>query len=218
MPCSWEYGHKQVLVAILHVETTTVAWSFGLRNLQIPGGHHPIGLTGMPFDHARNQACEYAIQNGFKHLFFLDSDVVPPSDTIPRLLARRQPFISGIYARRSPPCALPVMLRGGQWITEYPADALIDVELVGAGCLLLSCDLLRSLPPQRPGHHWFDWRVHLRGIMPPEECKSEDFTWCDHVRKLGHKVVVDTGIVCRHIGFAQATPGQFVPLETTPNT
>jgi hypothetical protein len=69
MPGAWEL-QPTVLCAILHTETTTLAWSFGLRNLIIPGPILPI--AGQPFDHARNTACYECLKNGFDYLFFLE--------------------------------------------------------------------------------------------------------------------------------------------------
>lgn len=219
MAGAWEIrAANQVLCAILHVETTTIAWAFGLRNLIIPG--RVEGLTGMPFDMSRNQACQAALANGFEFLFFLDSDVIPPHDAILRLMAHRQPIMSGLYCRRSPPAAVPVMIRNGQWVTEYQPGTVVEVDVVGAGCLLIHRSVLESLPPQRPGYHWFDWKVNLKGlgIYPEEECMSEDFSFCLHARKKGFRILVDTSVVCRHVGFAEAQYASFQPMQTVPNT
>ena len=219
MPGAWELKQQNsVLVAIIHVDTTTVAWAFGLRNLIIPGPH-PVGLAGMPYDMARNVACRYALEAGVDWIFFLDSDVVVPNDAILRLMAHRQPFISGLYCRRSPPHGVPVMMRGGQWVTKWPANQVIEVDVVGAGCLLISRQLLEKCPPQRPGKPWFDWRVDMQGILPPEDCMSEDFTLCQWLRKQSlAKILVDTSVKCRHIGYGEATYGRFEPCNATPVT
>lgn len=217
MPGCWELSaQKQVLCATLHTDVVTLAWALGLKNLQIPGQFLP--LAGMPFDHSRNAACEQCLAGGFEWLFFLDSDVIPPRDAILRLMAHKKPFISGIYCRRSPPHAVPVMIKDGKWLANYPPNALIEVDLVGAGCLLIHRSFLEKIPPQRPGKKWFDWRVDMKGILPDGECLSEDFTLCQHARRHGVPVLVDTSIMCRHVGFAESTLGSFVPLNTTPHT
>lgn len=219
MPGAWEtQGLGTVLGCIIHTEATTVAWAFGLKNLQIPGQW--IALAGMPFCHARNAGAMKAVECGADFLFFLDSDVAPPHDAILRLMAHNLPIVSGIYCRRSPPQGVPVMMRGGQWVTKYPANSLIQVDVVGAGCLLIRRDVLEKLPPQRPGKHWFDWRVDMRGskVVPDDTCMSEDFTFCQHARKHGYPVMVDTSIMCRHIGLAEAGYGTFGPLNTNPLT
>jgi len=157
-----------------------------------------------------------ALECGATHILMLDSDVIPPHDAVLRLLAHKLPIVSGMYCRRSPPHGVPVMIKDGKWITDFKPGSLIEVDVVGAGCLLISCDVLRALPPQRPecGAHWFDWRVDMQGILPPGECLSEDFTFNTHCRKHGYKTYVDTSILCRHVGTAQATYGKFEPLES----
>lgn len=213
MPGSWEIKQaNQVLVGILHTEATTIAWSFGLRNLIVPGQILPV--SGMPFDHGRNSIVQTALTNGFSHVFMLDSDVIPPRDTILRLMSHNLPVVSGVYCRRSPPHGVPVMLKGGQWITQLPASGLMEVDLVGAGCLLVHRSVFESIPHQRPGKPWFDWKVDQQGILPPEECLSEDFSWNRWIRKHGVKIFVDCSIRCRHIGYAEADFASMQPLNT----
>lgn len=213
MPGSWEAANfHRVLGVVLSTDNTTVAWAFGLRSLIFPGEF--MALAGMPFDHARNVGAMKALESNATHVFYLDSDVIPPRDAVIRLLAHNQPIISGMYCRRSPPAAVPVMIKDNQWITQFPKGKLIEVDMVGAGCLLIQRDVLANLPPQRPGKHWFDWRVDLpdlqeKGLRP----LSEDFTLCEHARKHGYKILVDTSIQCRHIGLAEAGHGTFQPLD-----
>ena len=211
--------HNQVVCAILHTDATCMAWSLGFRNLIIPGQVLP--LAGMPYDHARNAACMHTLQSGAEWLFFLDSDVIPPRDAVLRLINHRKPIISGMYCRRSPPHSVPVMIKDGQWCTNFVPGSTIEVDVVGAGCLLMHRSLLEGMPPQRPeaGKHWFDWRVDCKGVLPDEKCLSEDFTMCRHIReKMGIPILVDTSIHCRHVGMAESTFGQFVPINSTPVT
>lgn len=211
MAGAWETQHA-VLCAVLHVDVTTVAWAFGLRALQIPGPFPPIGLTGMPFDHARNAACMRALELGASHIYFVDSDVIPPRDAVLRLLAHDQPIIGGMYCRRSHPAAVPVAIKDGKWLTEFKPNSVVEVDLIGSGCLLIKSEVLEKLPPQRPGKHWFDWRVDMQGVMQQGECLSEDFTFSVHARRNGYKVFLDTSIRCRHVGYAEADFGSFQPM------
>ncbi len=220
MPGAWEQGSQTVLVGVLHVDVTTVAWALGLKNLQIPGQIMPV--TGMPYDHARNAVCQAAIQNGFDFVFFLDSDVIPPNDAIIRLMRHRLPVVSGVYFRRSPPHSVPVMMKHGRWYTDYPKDRLFDVDFVGAGCMLIHTSVLQQLPPmdERRGKRWFDWRVDMSHSLPPGEALSEDFALNLHMRRHGINIIIDPTVKCRHVGFAQAGPelGQFTPMEVQTHT
>lgn len=210
MPGAWELLDQQrVLVAILTREFTTAAWSFGFKQLQIPGTY--TGLSGMPYDHARNTGCQKLLELGWEYLFFLDDDTIPPPDAILRLMAHRQPIVSGVYYRRNPPI-VPVMLKetptGRNWITEFKSPDLMEVDYVGAGCLLIHRDVLTKLAPP-----WFDWRVD-RYDLPDTARMSEDFRFCQYARENGYKILVDTSVQCRHVGLGESRPGGvFVPAE-----
>jgi len=215
MTGAWEI-EPRVLVVVLTRETTSTGWAFAFKRLIVPGEYVP--LSGMPFDHARNTGCMRAINEGYDYVFFLDDDVFPPPDAILKLMARNLPIVSGVYYRRHAP-VVPVMLKdnpdgqSNRWITEFRIGELLDVDLVGAGCLLIKCDLLRSLPPINAAHHWFEWRVH-RSDLPPFERSSEDFSFCRHAIANGHKVYVDTTVICEHAGYGVAgLNGEFKPME-----
>lgn len=215
MAGAWEIQNQErVLVAILTRELVTTAWSFGFRNLQIPGTF--TGLSGMTFDHGRNTACKKLLELDWEWLFFLDDDVIPPSDTILRLLKHKLPIVSGLYYRRNNPIC-PVMLKevegGRQWISEFKVPDLLEVDYVGAGCLLIHKSVLLKLPPLSPKCHWFEWRCD-RSDLTEKERMSEDFTFCWHARSHGYKIYVDTSILCKHAGLSQAVaPGKIEPLE-----
>ncbi len=178
---------------------------------------YPIApISGQPYDDGRNAGVMMGLQSGAEWIMSLDSDVIPPHDTIFRLLRHNKPIVSGMYCRRSPPHGVPVAIKNGAWVTNFVVGDLVEVDLVGAGCLLVHRSVYENVPPQRPGKPWYDWRVSLKGtgIVPEETCLSEDFCWNYHVRQHGYKIYLDTSIQCRHVGFSMATLGNMLPLET----
>lgn len=195
-----------MLVSILTRESVNTQWAIGYRNLQIPGGVQ--FMAGMPFDHARNNACRAALDNGYTWLFFLDDDTVPPPDAITRLMAHKKDIVSGLYYRRNDPL-LPVMLRytdaekiGTNYVADFSWPALIEVDLVGAGCLLIHRRVLEAFDAKLP-KPWFEWLTD-RLDLPPHARKSEDFEFCVRAQARGYKIYVDTAVQCRHIGFGKA--------------
>ena len=111
------------------------------------------------------------------------------------------------------------MIKNGGHYMDHPKTSLFTVDLVGTGCLLIHRSVLETLPPQRQGKHWFDWRVDMRGAkdtqgnpIPDGKCLSEDYTFCVHAQEHGYKIWVDPTIVCKHIGYAEAGHLSFKPL------
>lgn len=215
MPGAWEAG-SQVLVAILTRELVTTGWALGFRKILIPG--QVISLYGAPFDHARNMGCRAAIDNGFEWLFFLDDDVIPPPDVLPRLMAHKVDIVSGVYFRRNEPI-VPCMQKldkdgNPTWITSFSWPGLIEVDHVGAGCLLIHRRVLEAMKSDAP-RPWFEWLCD-HGNLKKTEMTSEDFTFCRRARQAGFKIHVDTSVHCVHAGNGRAvlTPngGAFIPF------
>ena len=219
MPGSWEIlnqeiNNPRVLVVTLTREIVTTTWAMAFKQLMIPNGTYTF-VTGMPFDHARNSGCQKLLELGWEYLFFLDDDVICPPDTIMRLISHRLPIVSGLYYRRMMPL-VPCMLRhseqGPQWITNYPENAVIEVDLVGSGCLLISRQVIESLPPLSNRCRWFQWQCDRTDLHPLEKT-SEDFTFMTHAKNHGFKIHVDTSIQCRHLGLAETSREGIKPLE-----
>lgn len=212
---AWEIP-PSVFCYTLFVDSVHFNWAAGLRRLKIPGPFQDFhGVTGMPYDHGRNTAVQTGLSLGADYIFSLDSDVVCPPDTIYRLLSHKQPIVSGLYFRRSPPHSVPVAIRNGGWAVDLKPNALEEVDLIGAGCLLVHRSVFESVPHQRQGKPWFDWRVDLKDVPELGPHLSEDFTWNHHVRQHGFKVLVDTSVQCLHLGFAEASWGRLLPAGST---
>jgi intein/homing endonuclease len=144
--------------------------------------------------------------------FFLDDDVMPPPDTIPRLIAHEKDIVSGLYFRRAEPIQ-PVMLRDGKpkptFILDYQPGQVVEADLVGAGCLLIHRRVLEALQK-----NWFEWKLGRDDEIPEEERASEDFVFARKAKRAGFQIYVDTGIQCFHAGYGRSDArGQFVPLE-----
>lgn len=221
---AWEIP-PNVLVGILHTEIVPISWAFGLRNLIVPGNLPIMPVSGMPFDMSRNVICQHALNVGADAVLHLDSDVIPPRDAILRLLAHRQPIVSGLYCRRSPPWSVPVAQKDGQWLTNFKPGSTVEVDLVGAGCLLLRREFLLDMAQRFPlapelGKVWFWWRSDLpEATTKREDRTSEDFSTCRAaINRGGYKVLLDTSIVCRHVGLSDSTYMHYRPAEVIPVT
>ena len=205
---AWERELPSVLLAILTREIVTTKWAFGLRNLALPGSSGVSFRSGAPYDVMRNTACEDALKAGFQWCMFLDDDVIPPPDAYFRLARHGADIVSGLYYRRQEPICPVAMVMDGQgkpqWVTQWsPPDSVVEVDLVGAGALLIHRRVLERIP--RP---WFEWEIGKKeggGL-------SEDFAFCVKAKRAGFKICLDTSVRCEHIGLGQSgSDGGFKP-------
>jgi len=208
MAGAWEIPGPGVLVGILTREFVHPQWATAYRNLQLPPNSIIPWYTGMPFDHARNNACQDMLNGGYGWVFFLDDDTVPPPDAVLRLQAHNLDIVSGLYYRRHQglqPCMQGV---NGGWITDVPFGKLLEVGTVGAGCMLIRRNVFEKM--KKP---WFEWLCD-REDLPENVRWSEDFNFCVKARAAGFKVIVDTTIQCKHLGMAQVEAGgKIVPAK-----
>lgn len=213
MPGAWEQQGPEVMVAILTREIVATKWAMGFRNLALPGTSGVSFRTGAPYDVMRNSACADALAAGFQWVMFLDDDVIPPPDTYARLARHNLDIVSGLYYRRQPPiCPVAMKLDGEgkpQWVTQWnPPNSLVEVDLVGAGCLLIHRRVLKRTPQP-----WFEWEIGKTPAPQGRNAMSEDFAFCLRAKEHGFKVHLDTSIQCEHVGLGQsnAADGSFRP-------
>ena len=199
---AWEQDKREVLIGILTREVIHIQWAISFKNLILPQTAGWTTISGMPFDHGRNLCAQRCLENNFEYLMFLDDDVIVPPDAYVKLLAHKADIISGLYMRRTEPIC-PVMMRvqpNGQasWVANFPVGETIEVDYVGAGCLLIHRRVLEKM--QKP---WFEWACGREDFQPSHRT-SEDYYFCRKAKELGFRVQVDTSIQCTHIGYGQS--------------
>lgn len=188
-------------------------WAVNFKGLQIPGGadaayfHYSRGGT---IEVARNEIVADFLKTEAEWLFFLDSDVVVPPDAIKRLLSYDLPIVSGVYYVREPQSGVlhPAMWRrkpGSETdfipVVEFGFSTLVEVDAVGAGCLLINRLVLEKMKPP-----WFKYTRDHTG-----EGMGEDFLFCTQAKKLGYKVMADPTVMCDHLNMTKVVfPGNIV--------
>lgn len=136
---------------------------------------------------AREDAAKYFLTTDCDSLLFLDSDMVPPPDTISRLVAHDRPIVSALAFRRVPnyePCIFKhVGNEGGEIYHDYP-KGLIEVAGTGMACTLIKKEVFEKVPQP-----WF-----TPGKL------GEDLMFCKRVTEAGIPIYCDTTLLCGHVG------------------
>ena len=80
-------------------------------------------------------------------------------------------------------------------------NALLQVDVVGAGCLLIKADIFKKLDKSDPNKPYFQWGLGRRDINgKPLLQISEDFYFCHRiVKELGIQPHLSTAIKCDHL-------------------
>ena len=135
---------------------------------------------------ARTFCVKDAIAKKATHIFFIDSDMEVPPDTIDRLLAHNKEIVTVEYSRRK----LPV-----DSVTT-PLEEKSETELykargIGGGCLLIKLDIFEKL--EQP---WFNFGRDGNGVL----VMGEDTWFANTARDAGYDVWIDPTIKVGHVG------------------
>lgn len=159
-----------------------------------------------PHDSARNACVKKFLTTDFTHLFFIDSDVVPPSHALEKLLSLGVPAISGAYPimRKSPVtdklyrCSAIFNLqdvgdgvKGMMPIDDQDThpDGVVKIDFCGGGCLLIRRDVLEIMKAP-----WFKWMYNEDGVA----AYGEDIDFCKKLTEIGVQLYGDFDVQCYH--------------------
>jgi hypothetical protein len=179
---------------------------------------------------SRNIVTAQALRDKCEWIFFLDSDVIPPLDVLPRLILHNLPLVSGLYWRRYEglePCiyrlkdGIPVPYKNDD--AQFTAT-LVEIEACGAGCLLIHSSVFEKLKStvehfiiqdtssKENLECWKFWEylVHTNVNL------SEDIVLASRVRGMGFRIFADLSLRCGHLINAMVKEGsmQQTPLTT----
>jgi len=157
--------------------------------------------------YARNLLAEKA-KDVADYIFFVDDDVLPPINTITKLLSHNKDIVCGLYFSNREPHFPQIFFKNyeddlnkddpvAKWsgkydcVENYEKDKLIEIDACGAGCMLIKAEVFKKL---KLPYFWY---------IPKSEDKprkGEDFYFCEKAKEAGYKIYCDTSIVCKHIG------------------
>ena len=159
-----------------------------------------ICVRGYPVEQAREIIAQKAIEAQAKFLWFVDDDTIPPPNTANKLMyvLNNNPDIAaigGVYVTKSDP-PTPVVFRGlglgAFW--HWKKGEVFEVTGIGAGCLMINCDVFKKLEPP-----YFPWYTkESDDPLVPSLSISEDISFCNKVRDAGLKVFAHGGVLCDH--------------------
>lgn len=216
--------------AIEMMWTRAVTALMALSQNAPPGSWWRLALGFTTLAAKRNGLVEECLEQPHSEwLLFVDSDMLPPPDTVPRLLSHDVDIVGGLYVSRYPPLKAEAGHLTGTLsapedplkpteVPEFPykeldleteiTGGLVEVDFIGAGCLLIRRHVLEAV-----GSPWFvqndgRYNAHTSG-------EAEDFNFIARAKTAGFRVYCDTGLHCGHLAGWPITPSfaRHVPRE-----
>lgn len=155
------------------------------------------GIEGTRISSNRNTLVKTAIDGGFTHLLFIDTDMVFPTDSLNRLLSHKKDIVCGTTTMRKEHDSRGHHQPGkylGTALDKTPiSTGLIEMLGVGSCFMLIKTDVFRKIG--LPSYY----EVPNYDIGDTE---GEDLTFCKLARSSGYKIWMDVDLSKQlgHIG------------------
>lgn len=186
---------KSVLVAVTHTGQTVTGLESKLSKwiYETPFGAELHFSNINPTYSNRNTVVKYFLrQTKHTHLLFIDSDTVPFSN--PVLMADLGlDVVGGVYPSwRVNHYEWLAMDKTPSGYVQIPAEkrkGIVECDGLGAGCLMMTREVLSSLPDP------FADKVRADGTREV----GHDYYFCERVKEKGFKVWANWDLLCDHI-------------------
>ena len=147
---------------------------------------------------ARERIANKAINDGFTHVLWLDSDMVFNTDILDDLMFSGKQFVTGIYHARRKGFASCIFKqieinKCVERFDKYPNETF-EIAGCGFGCVLIDVEILRDVNRNK-------------GVcFTPLPAYGEDIAFCKRATELGYKIWCEPSVVCGHIGHITIYP------------
>lgn len=147
---------------------------------------------------AREKLARKAVEEGFTHTLWLDSDMVFNDDLLDDLMFSGKDFVSGVYHARRPPhksCIFKDIRLDSivKYDDEYPKDTF-EIAGCGFGCVLIKTDIFKKVYEK-----FGDAFLPMHGL-------GEDIAFCKRVHDVGIKMFCEPSVRLGHIGHLTIYP------------
>lgn len=157
-------------------------------------------VLNKPIADARNEIVEYALAQGANYIFWLDDDVIAPSDSFLKMYMQQKDIINGVYWSKSNP-PMPLLFRNhleGPYL-DWKVGDLIEIDAAGSGLTLVKTDVYRKMQEHYGDSKWYsvDYASFPGQTQKPMN-NTEDLYFYWKAKKMGYKVWADTSIQAMH--------------------
>lgn len=140
---------------------------------------------------ARDKLAGKAINDGFSHVLWLDSDMVFDENLLEDLQMCKKQFVSCVYNGRRPgyqSCIFKsIDLNNVERYEVYPREPF-EIEGCGFGAVLIDVEILKAV------------MLNFKTCFNPLPQMGEDLAFCYRARDLGYKLYAEPNVQLGHVG------------------
>lgn len=189
----------KTLIAIPCMDEIDVGFVQSLMDLQTVGETKTYFLSGSLIYEARERLAAMAVNNGFDHILWLDSDQMFKPTLMIDFVSSEKDIVTGVIPMRRPPyipCVYKIKDDELKQVTEL-GDRLFEVDGCGFGAVFMKTEILQKC---------FD---KYKTCFQPIYGYGEDLSFCLRVKELGYKIYADPRIDIGHIAKTVITKNMF---------
>ena len=189
----------KTLIAIPCMDEIDVGFVQSLMDLQTVGETKTYFLSGSLIYEARERLASMAVNNGFDHILWLDSDQMFKPTLMIDFVSSEKDMVTGVIPMRRPPyipCIYKIKDDELKQVTEL-GDRLFEVDGCGFGAVFMKTEILQKC---------FD---KYKTCFQPIYGYGEDLSFCLRVKELGYKIYADPRIDIGHIAKTVITKNMF---------
>jgi len=204
-------GRAGSVVLVPHLAGIEPECEDSLRKLEAAGVRVVRSGGNSAIDVARNRLASEALHDGAESILFIDADIgFDPLDAL-RLLARPEPVVSGVYAKKSRREFASIFAEGVEEVVfGAHAFGLYPLKYAATGFLRIKAAVLRRMVEELDlphcNTHWGrgEWPFFQPSVVPQGEGRrhylGEDWAFSDRLARIGVTPMADTSIRLWHYG------------------
>ena len=202
-------GRARAVVLVPFMTTIDESCQAGLQALESEGVQVIRRGGQSAIDIARNDMCSQAVHGGFESILFIDSDIGFNVRDALRLLARPEPIVSGVYAKKGNRNLASVFHDSVTEVVFGPEGGMYPLRHVATGFLRIHSEILRNmireleLPLCNTQWNRGFWPFFMPTIVRDGEHHhylGEDWAFSSRLRQLDIYPLADTTIRRWHVG------------------
>lgn len=164
-----------------------------IRHLDEEETDYEIAFQGATLVYiGRDKLAKKAIDQGFTHVLWLDSDMTFKPTLLDDLMFCGKPFVTGLAVGRRPPhfsCVFKQVLpKVERWTFEEFPSCPFQIAACGFACVLIETRVLEKV-----------WTTHGTCFFPTREL-GEDVAFCHKAKLLGFEIWAEPTVQLGHIG------------------